>query len=212
MFKNSNPIPDRLKSLGQPRRFKKGEMLFCAQDKANGFYYVESGEIRGYKMDEMGREVEVVRLVPGDFLGEAVVFVSSVFPVFAQASTDVDVLYFEKESIRKAMEEDANIAQFFVNLLAKKCVVLSNRIEALELKTVRQRLIQYLLANCSGEQKCLVDLKMKKGELAKILGTIIETLSRNFKQMQEEGLIEVKGNIIFVKNCPALRKEVTRPF
>ena len=201
-------VPDSLKKLGHLRPFQKGEMLFSAQDEANGFYYVENGEIRVYKMDEQGREVEVVRLGPGDFLGEAIVFVSAVYPVFAQAVTNSDVLFFDKRKIDQEMAKNPGIAKYFVDLLARKCVVLSNKIESLGLRTVRQRLIRYILANCSGEKRCLVELKIKKGELAKILGTISETLSRNLKQMQEEGLIEVEGNKIAVKDCPALRGEL----
>lgn len=207
--KNSaTSIPDNLKKLGQLKHFQKGEMLFAAQEKAVGFYYVGTGEIRVYKMDEQGREVEVVRLRPGDFLGEAIVFASSVYPVFAQAVMDSDVLFFAKRKINQEISHNPNIAMYFVDLLARKCVVLSNKIESLGLRTVRQRLIRYLLSQCSGEQKCLVELKVKKGELAKILGTISETLSRNLKHMQEEGLIEVKGNKVRIKNCTALREEL----
>jgi CRP/FNR family transcriptional regulator len=201
-------FPDSLKKLGQLKHFQKGEMLFSAQDEANGFYYVESGEIRVYKMDELGKEAEVVRLGPGGFLGEAIVFVSSFFPVFAQAVTNADALFFAKKKINLEMAEDPGLAMYFVDLLARKCVVLSNRIESLGLRTVRQRLIRYLLSECSEERRCLVELKVKKGELAKILGTISETLSRNLKQMQEEGLIEVEGNKVKIKNCPALREEL----
>jgi CRP/FNR family transcriptional regulator len=53
-----------------------------------------------------------------------------------------------------------------------------------------------------------VELKVKKGELAKILGTISETLSRNLKHMQEEGLIDVEGNKVTVLDCTALRDEL----
>jgi CRP-like cAMP-binding protein len=201
-------IPDSLKKLGQLKRFQKGEILFAAQDNADGFYHVESGEIRVYKMDEQGREAEVVRLGPGDFLGEAIAFVSTVFPVFAQAVTNSDVLFFDKRNIKQEMEKDPKIAMYFVDLLARKCVVLSNKIESLGLRTVRQRLIRYLLSQCSGEKKCLVELKVKKGELAKILGTISETLSRNLKQMQDEGLIEVEGNKVTIKDCPTLQEEL----
>lgn len=201
-------LPDSLRELGRLKRFEKGNMLFSAQDEADGFYYIERGEIRVFKMDEQGRELEVVRLGPGDFLGEAVVFVSAVFPVFAQAAANSEVLFFEKGIIERKMAKDSHLAKYFVDLLARKCVVLSSRIESLGLRTVRQRLIRYLLARCSGEQRCLVELKIKKGELAKTLGTISETLSRNLKQMQEEGFIEVKGNAISIRNCPALRKEL----
>jgi CRP/FNR family transcriptional regulator len=85
---------------------------------------------------------------------------------------------------------------------------LSDKIESLGLRTVRQRLIRYLLSRCSGDRECLVDLEVKKGELAKILGTISETLSRNLRHMHEKGLIEVEGNRVRIKDCPALREEL----
>jgi CRP-like cAMP-binding protein len=204
-----NDFDEAVKSLGRTKKYHQGEVLFSAQEKANGFFYVESGEIRVYKMDENGREVEVVRLGPGDFLGEAIVFVSSEFPFFAQAVKDSKVLFFDRTTILRAMETDPSVAKFFVSLLAQKCVVLSRRVESLGLLTVRQRLIQYLLSNCSGGLQCIIELKVKKSELAKILGTVSETLSRNLKQMQEEGLIEVEGSRIRVVDCYKMRSELS---
>jgi CRP-like cAMP-binding protein len=204
-----NEFDETVKSLGRTKKYHKGEVLFSAQEKANGFFYVESGEIRVYKMDENGREVEVVRLGPGDFLGEAIVFVSSEFPFFAQAVKDSRVLFFDKTTILREMETEPSVAKFFVSLLAQKCVVLSRRVESLGLHTVRQRLIQYLLSSCSGDQQCVIELNVKKSELAKILGTISETLSRNLKQMQEEGLIDVEGNRIRVVDCCRMRSELS---
>jgi len=204
-----NEFDETVKGLGRTKKYHKGEVLFSAQEKADGFFYVESGEIRVYKMDENGREVEVVRLEPGDFLGEAIVFVSSEFPFFAQAVKDSRVLFFDKTTILREMEREPSVAKFFVNLLASKCVVLSRRIESLGLHTVRQRLIQYLLSSCSGDQQCVIELRVKKSELAKLLGTISETLSRNLKLMQEEGLIEVEGSRIRVVDCCRMRSELS---
>lgn len=198
-----------IRVLGKSKRFHKGEVLFSAQEKADGFYYLESGEIRVFKMDENGREIEVVRLEPGDFLGEAIVFVSSRFPFFAQAVKDSRVLFFGKNDILRSMDRDPLVAKFFVRLLAEKCAVLSQKIESLGLQTVRQRLVHYLLSNCSGEQRCVIELNVKKVELAKILGTIPETLSRNLKQMHKEGLIEVRGNRIRVLDCRRMRSELS---
>ena len=119
-----------IKDIGRPKKYLKNELLFSAQQKANGLYYVQSGEIRVYKMDEQGREVEVVRLEPGDFLGEAILFVSSAFPFFAQAVKDSQVLFFDKNEIFKKIEKEPSIAKFFLNLLAKKCIILNKRIES----------------------------------------------------------------------------------
>ncbi len=199
---------DSIKAVGLPKHYRKQETLFNAGDKAEGFFYVQSGEIRVYRMDDQGKEIEVVRLGPESFFGEAIVFTSSFFPVFAEAVKDSKVLYFEKDSVFREIEKNPSLAESFISLLARKCVTLNKRIESLGLKTVRQRLIHYLIANCRGSKECLIELKQKKGELAKTLGTISETLSRNLKQMHDEGLIEVSGNKILVKQCRLLKDEL----
>lgn len=201
-------LENKIKKLGKHLDLTKDEFLFNADDEALGFYYLLSGEVRVFKMDEQGRELEVVRIGPGDFFGEALAFVSAKFPSFAQALRDSQILYFEKRDFFRNLEKDPSIAKYFLTILAKKCVVLNKRIEALELQTVRQRLIRYLITTGKGEQRNLFDLPMKKGELAKLLGTINETLSRNLKQLQTDGLIGVQGNSIQIHDIQRLKDEL----
>lgn len=195
-----------IKNLGRVQNFKKGEFLFNAGDKVNGFYFIQTGEIRIFRMDDQGKEIEVVRLNPGDFLGEAVAFVSDKFPVFAQAVNNSEVLFFQKKTVFQQIDKNPSIARFFISLLAKKCTVLNKRIETLELKTVRQRLAQFLLSQSQGRQSDEIVLSMKKIELARSLGTIPETLSRNLKQMQKDNLIEVHGRNVRVKDSEKLKQ------
>jgi CRP/FNR family transcriptional regulator len=195
----------RLKTAGALRRVGRDELLFAAGDRVNGFYVIQSGEVRVYKMDEQGREVEVTRLGPGETLAEAVAFAADEFPFFAQAVRDSTVLFFDRDAVLRRIGVDPELAQSFIDLLARKCLVLNKRIESLGLLTVKQRLSQYLLSQCSGRGQCLVTLSMSKGELAKTLGTVNETLSRTLKQLREEGTIEVHGDRILIKDCPALR-------
>ena len=205
-----NNIETIIESIGVSKSFYKGEMLFYSQDKAKGLYYVQAGIIRVFRMDEQGKEVEVVRLEKGDYLGEAILFVSSVFPFFAQAAEDSQLLFVSKESLFRSLETNPDLSKFFLKLLAKKCVILNKRIDILGFKTVRQRLIHYLITRCKGKTECRIDLPVKKIELAQLLGTISETLSRNLKQLQAEKLIEVKGKRIIIKNCPKLREEISQ--
>jgi len=202
-------LPPEIEKIGRRHRVSRGETLFVEGESAESFFFVAAGEIRLYKMDSQGKEVEIVRLARGDFFGEAVAFVSGDFPAYAQAVADSEVLRFPRREVEEALGRYPSIARFFVKLLARKCVALNARIEALGLRTVRQRLIQFLLSRCSGGRECTVELKMQKGELARMLGTSGETLSRNLRQMQEEGLIEVRGRRITIKNCTALREEWT---
>lgn len=202
-------LPRKIMALGTNKKYAKNSFLFQAQEVALGFYYILKGEVRVFKMDENGKEVEVVRLEAGDFLAEAVALSSAKFPGFAQATEDTEVCYIEKRSFLDRLEKDLALSRFFLELLAKKCLVLNERIESLGLRTFRQRLIQYLLSQCPGEKCCLIELKIKKSDLARLLGSISETLSRNLRDMQEEGLIEVKGKRIRVKDCPKMRQELS---
>ena len=197
-----------IKNLGQNQDYHKDDFLFHAGDDANGFYFIKSGEVRVFRMDDQGKEIEVVRLNPGDFFGEAVVFVSKLFPVFAQAVKNTEVLFFPKKRIFRRIDSDPSIARLFMSLLAKKCIILNKRIETLELRTVRQRLAQYILSEIQGQQSDVFVLNKKKVELARFIGTISETLSRNLKQMQDDNLIEVRGRTIRVIDISKLKQEL----
>ena len=201
---------ESIRTLGQRRSYKKDLFLFHEGEKAAGFFYVTAGEIRVFKMDEQGREMEVVRISSGGFLAEAVIFASEKYPLFAQAAVDSEVLYFPRDRILTHLHEGAALGELFIRLLARKCMVLNQKIESLGLLTVRQRIARFLLERCSGENICVVTLESKKGEIAKSLGTINETLSRTLKQLQEDGIISVDGPIINILDCTRLRAEVHR--
>ena len=75
------------------------------------------------------------------------------------------------------------------------------QVENLSLKEVPGRLASYLLyvANEQGK-KDVITLTISKGQLASLLGTIPETLSRIFAKMSSQNLIEVSGRHIKLLN------------
>lgn len=197
--------------LGSIRNYPAGKMLFSAGEAASGLYYVEKGEIRIYRMDSDGREAEVVRLEAGDILGEAIVFTGNRYPFFAEAVRESRVIFLSRESLFEEIDKVPSSSLAFLRLLSEKCLTLNRKIESLGMRTIRQRLILFLLARCPGDRKCLVELDLKKGELARKLGTVGETLSRNLRQLQDDGLVRVEGRRIHILNCQALRNEVGDP-
>ncbi|MBM3293324.1 MAG: Crp/Fnr family transcriptional regulator [Candidatus Aminicenantes bacterium] len=200
------PSPDIL-ALGPSKRLPAKTALFHAGDEATRFYFIESGAVRVFKTDEQGRELDVARLEDGDFLGEAVAFHQGRYPFSAETARDSVIRTFDRAEIWRSVERSPAAACFFIGLLARKCILLSGRVESLGLKTVRQRLAEYLVRRCAG---CpgVIDLPVTKGELARLLGTVAETLSRSLKQMQEDGLIEVRGRAIKIRDCLRLKAEI----
>jgi CRP-like cAMP-binding protein len=204
----SEGLPQNLRKAGISRNYNQGEFLFHAGNRPDKVYLVESGEVRIFDMDAEGRELEVTRLKTGDFFGEALIFAADSVPFYAEAVRLSHVLIFFAQSLKNLIYREPEISFFFLKLLAGKCLVLNQRIRSLGLKTVRQRLIHHLLTRCKGNKCCRIDLTMNKGDLARMLGTVNETLSRNLRQLQDEEIIQVKGKQIFVKNCVRLRQEL----
>lgn len=197
----------QIKSLGSRRRYAAGTLLFVAEAPAGEFFYIVSGSVRVYKTDEQGRELDVARFGAGDFLGEAVAFARGRYPFTAEVVEETLALSFDAAEVLRATEKHPEVARFFIELLARKCLLLSGRLESLGLRTVRQRLARYLSAECTGSQPCVVNLRMKKKELAQALGTAAETLSRTLRQLQSLGLIEVRGASVLIKDCERLKAE-----
>lgn len=200
---------EALKNIGLEKKFTKNQILFQEGEEAKGFYYLLDGEIRLTKINLNGKEVEVSRLYTYDYLGEVILFVKKNYPVCAQATKNSRVVFFEKNAVLTEFKKNNELALFFIRLLASKCVTLNKTIENLTLKNVRQRLINYLVTRCPADGKCTITLDLSKSELAKKIGTISETLSRNLKQLQQEELLKVDGKNIKILNCPKLRAEIT---
>ena len=199
---------EKIKEAGVEKEIRKNQVLFCQDEDADRFGYVLDGEIRVYKMDEQAREKEVGRFSKGAFFGEVIVFAADKYPVYAEAVKDSRVLFFYRDTIKEFIRKDPSVADEFMKLLAQKCLALNAQIEMLTLKTVRERLIQFLAKECEGKETCRVLLKFTKTQLARNIGTVSETLSRTLKQLQEEGLIEVKNREIFIKKCRLLKEEL----
>ncbi len=83
----------------------------------------------------------------------------------------------------------------------------TTQVENLTLKEVPGRLASYLLYLIEEQNReDEVVLDVPKGQLASLLGTTPETLSRIFAKMSEEGLIKVAGKTICLLDLERLRE------
>ncbi len=199
-------LNENIKKIGKQKSFTKHEHLFHQKELAQYFYYIIKGRVRVYRLGAEAKELEVNLIEAGGFLGEIILFTTDKYPANAQAMEDTEVLYFNKKVFLEALRADHTIAEFMLELLAKKCIMLNKRLESLNIKTPRQRLIEKLLHKCPGDHSCLIELDMKKVELARHIGITPEALSRNLKQLQEEKLIKLEGKKIRLLDCINLKK------
>jgi len=197
-------LPDKqLKEIEQITvgcNFNKGEVIFSEGDDGNGFYVVAEGKVKIFKVSMEGKEKILHIYGPGNPFGEAPVFSGQKFPANAQAILKSYLLFFPRAAFVDLITKNPSLALNMLAVLSMRLREFTIQIESLSLKEVPGRLAAYLiyLAEEQGKEDSAM-LNISKGQLASLLGTIPETLSRIFARMSSQHLIEVKDrNIRFL--------------
>jgi len=196
-----NGLPEdelsRVSSISISKKVKKGAMIFSEGDEANGFYVVVHGAVKVFKMSPDGKEKILHIFGPTEPFGEVPVFTGKRFPAYAQAIEKGELLFFPREAFVGLITDNPSLGLSMLAVLSARLRLFADQIENLSLKEVPARLASYLLTLTDGhDQHNEVTLSISKGQLAGILGTIPETLSRIFARMVRQELIRVKGRRI----------------
>lgn len=199
---------DELTDIAIEKTYSRGETIFFEGDEGNGFYMVGEGKIKIFKLSPMGKEHILHIFGQGEPFGEVPVFHGWPFPATAEALVKTKTLFFPRTRFIQLVENNPGIALNMLAVLSLRLRRFATQIENLSLKEVPARLANYLIY-LSEEQggRDEVTLEISKGQLASLLGTIPETLSRIFGKMSEEGLIKVNGKVISLLDRPTLAEK-----
>lgn len=194
------------------RQFSRGETLFSEGDECRGLFVVAAGKIRIFKLSAAGREQVLAIEEPGSSFAELPVFDGGVYPASASALEETEVLFISRKDFQNYCREHPEVALKVLAVVGSRLRRLVAIIEDLSFTTVRHRLISLLLrmAEIGGtatKQGVRLELSETHQDLAAELGTVRELVSRNLSRLQAEGLLELKGRTILVKDLPELKKQ-----
>lgn len=183
-----------LAEIAIEKHFTRSQTIFTEGDEGEGFYIVISGRVKIFKMSPDGREQILHILGPGELFGEVPVFAGARFPANAQAMEESRVFYFSRNALIALIEKNPSIAMGMLSVLSRRLRMFASMIDDLSLKEVPGRLASYLLYLSNKEKGSEnLELDITKGQLASLLGTIPETLSRILAKMSAQGIIESDG-------------------
>lgn len=186
--------------------FQKGQPIFSEGEDGNGFFVVISGRVKIFKLSAEGKEQILHFFGPGEPFGEVPVFAGQHFPAHAEAMEETRVFFFPRKSFVDLIKRNPSLALNMLAVLSKRLRRFTALIDDLSLKEVPGRLAAYLLY-LSDQNKGAkeLDLTITKAQLASLLGTIPETLSRILGKLSSQGLIETDGRRIRILNIDGLQ-------
>ena len=195
---------EQLLRIVNVREVAKGELLFLEGDDATGFYILLRGSVRIYKSSSDGREYTLHRIKPGQIFAEAAVFSGNKYPANCEAINDSTVACFPKVDFVRLIERYPRMSLKMIGSMAAFLRDFNQTIEMLSLKEVSARLATWLLNAAERTRSNQVTLPMSKGDLADVLGTVNETLSRNLRKLIDLKIVDVENKQISILDSQRL--------
>jgi len=188
---------EAIKKIAIEKQINKGEIVVSEGDEGRGFFVIVEGRVKVFKVSAEGKEQILHIFGPGQPFGEVPVFAGQRFPANAQAIDKTKALFFPRVAFVGLITANPSLALNMLAEMSKKLRLFAVQIENLSLKEMPARLASYLIHLADEQdQKEFITLKISKGQLASILGTIPETLSRIFAKLSGNNLIRVEGKKI----------------
>lgn len=176
------------------KAFKRGGTIFSEGEPGHGFYVVISGKVKIFKLSPEGKEQIIHIFGAGEPFGEVPVFEGRRFPAHAVALDDSLICFFPRQAFVDLIKKNPSLALNMLAVLSRRLRRFADLVDDLSLKEVPGRLAAHLLflsERRDGSDN--VELDIPKYQLAGLLGTIPETLSRILTKMTQRGFIEAKG-------------------
>ncbi len=195
-----------INSLIRKQEYNSGEIIQMEGQIGDDIYIIESGLIKLYKTSKDGKQ-QIIRLVnDGQFFGEFVLFKEEVLTSSAEAVIDSNVCVIAKRDLEQLIKTNADLSNKLLGVLTSRLNMLENKVTSLALEDAREKTMRLLLdlAQENGRKKengILVDLPLSRNGLANLMGMSQETLSRKLSELQEDGIISIKGQKqVFIVN------------
>ena len=189
-------IPDIIKSelekIAQIKKFQKGEIVFSENDLFKGFVVIKSGKFKIYNLNPNGKEAILRVMNEGEMAAGPLIFSGAPnYPATLESMENGSVFFFETNQFKQFLKTHPDFQNQITSQMMQFMHYLKNKTSSLMLLNLKERLMEYLKEN--GAEHNFIQLKINKNQLALLLNATPESISRTFKALEEENLIETKG-------------------
>ena len=198
-----------------PRRvqYDKNENVANSGDPFNGLGIVIDGEIVVSKENAAGNRMILTVLRKGDMFGEMISFSDKkIWPVTVYAQSDSEVLFMSPERVitqcDKLCQSHQLLIRNILQIMSKKALLLSRKVDYLSIRSLRGKLCVYLLEQWKTQGTTIFTLPMNRDELADFFNVARPSISREFSKMKAENLIDFHKASFKIIDIEGMKKEI----
>ena len=203
-------LESMLQCLGARRAFyEKNQHVFLEGDPARWVGVVLSGGVQIIREDLDGNRSILASAGPGELFGEVFACAGlDQLPVTVTAIADSHILRLSCRRIIETCSQSCAfhslLIQNLLRIVARKNLMLNQKIEFISKRSTREKLMAYLTAQAKAADSHTFSIPYNRQELADYLGVERSAMSAELGKLKKEGILD------FHKNHFQIRKEAVR--
>ncbi len=210
---------DRVERDKATHLFRRGQVVFFAGAPAHALYVVRSGRVKVFRTGRGGQE-QVLRLLgPGELIGYRPLLANEPYVASAEAVEDSTICIIPAATVRELLRDEPAAALELLAKLARELRLSEDLMMDLLHRPVRQRAARLLLilledGRRAAEPAVLLSQHLRRLDMARMIGTTPETLSRVLRDFAQRGIVTLARDRIGIRDRALLLKaagEVTPP-
>lgn len=192
-------------SLFRMKKVKKKDMLFHEEEDCQAIYFISQGRIKTFKTDEEGREKIINILGEGEMFPHIGLFGGGLYPASAMVVEDGILYVIEVEKFLHLLEHNPSLSVKMLKIMEQKIRSLQEHLSGLLSRDIGERVWHILqgLGKASGtqiENGIRIDMELTHQDLASMVGTTRETITRVLGQYRKENKLEIhNGKFILIE-------------
>ena len=186
------------------KTYRKNTVLIEKGDETTSLYVIVSGKVKVYVADESGKEIVLNTQEAGEHFGELALLGDTRRTASVMTLEDCKFLVITKSAFLECLSRHPNIGLNLIRALVERVRALTDNVSNLALRDVYGRLTATLMEHAKEENGKLITDRLTQQDIASLVGSSREMVSRIFKDLREGGYISVEGKRIAInKKLPA---------
>jgi CRP/FNR family transcriptional regulator len=195
---------DEFKSLEpifQVKNYRKSQIIFMEEETGNYMYIVLAGKVKVTKTTSTGKETILAIHQSGDFFGEMALLDGKTAPATVSAMEDCRIASIHHSDFQRMLMSNEKVVHQIVQVLCARLRQVWAQVQDLSYSTADNRIRAGILSlsrkhGVQDARGIIIDLKITHQELAELVGTSRETVTRTLARLQKKGVLELDSRRI----------------
>ena len=194
---------ENLTTSTRVNHYKKKQNIYKEGSQPHSLFYLETGKVRTYKINDAGKELTIGLFDSGDFFGYNALLEDTVYKQSAETLEESTISIIDRADFELLINNNKEVAHRFIKLLVNNITEKEDQLINLAYNSLRKRVadaIISLLRKYKKENQSEFLIHISREDLAHIAGTTTESLIRTLSDFKNEKLIEAEAGYVKVLN------------